>query len=149
MQSYSQDLRDRVLRGLERGEGPSEIAKRFEVSRLWVYLVKKRFEQSGNCSSLPVGGNRISRVAPFEGIIRGWIEKESDLTLAELCERLEKELGIRLKQSALWHQLNKWGLTFKKNPTRQRAGARGRGLGSESMETRATQSRKKTAHLLG
>lgn len=43
MQSYSQDLRDRVIRALERGDGPVDIAKRFEVSRPWVYLVKKRF----------------------------------------------------------------------------------------------------------
>jgi transposase-like protein len=33
MQSYSQDLRERVLRALERGEGPSAIARRYEVSR--------------------------------------------------------------------------------------------------------------------
>ena len=29
MQSYSQDLRDRVLRALARGDGPSAIAERF------------------------------------------------------------------------------------------------------------------------
>lgn len=149
MQSYSQDLRDRVLRGLGRGERPSEIAKRFEVSRIWVYLVKKRFEQNGNRSSLPVGGNRVSRVAPFESIIREWIDKESDLTLAELCQRLEKELGISLKQPALWHQLNKWGLSFKKNPARQRAGERRRALGSKSLEKRSTQPEKRTTRLLG
>jgi transposase len=39
MQSYSQDLRDRVLRALARGEGPSAIAERFEVSRFYVYQV--------------------------------------------------------------------------------------------------------------
>ena len=34
MQSYSQDLRERVLRALDRGERPTEIARRFEVSRV-------------------------------------------------------------------------------------------------------------------
>ena len=29
MQAYSQDLRERVLRALERGDGPVEIARRF------------------------------------------------------------------------------------------------------------------------
>ena len=36
MQAYSQDLRERVLRAVERGESPTEIARRFEVSRVWV-----------------------------------------------------------------------------------------------------------------
>jgi len=39
MQSYSQDLRERVLRALARGEGSSAIARRYEVSRFSVYQV--------------------------------------------------------------------------------------------------------------
>ncbi|RMW95089.1 transcriptional regulator, partial [Allofranklinella schreckenbergeri] len=35
MRAYSQDLRDRVLAALERGERPSAIARRYEVSRMW------------------------------------------------------------------------------------------------------------------
>ena len=41
MHAYSQDLRDRVLRALERGERPSDIARRLEVSRVWVYDVSE------------------------------------------------------------------------------------------------------------
>lgn len=37
MYAYSQDLRDRVLRALERGDRPTAMANRFEVSRVWVY----------------------------------------------------------------------------------------------------------------
>ncbi|MBI5673209.1 MAG: hypothetical protein HZC50_08205 [Nitrospirae bacterium] len=33
--SYSQDLRDRVLRALEREDRPTAIANRFEGSRVW------------------------------------------------------------------------------------------------------------------
>src|SRR5271157_1977003 len=36
VQAYSQDLRERVLRALDRGDRPTEIARRFEVSRIWV-----------------------------------------------------------------------------------------------------------------
>ena len=38
MHAYSQDLRDRVLGALARGERPSAIARRYEVSRMWVAL---------------------------------------------------------------------------------------------------------------
>jgi transposase-like protein len=41
MHSYSEDLRERVLRALERGERPADVARRFEVSRKWVHHVRK------------------------------------------------------------------------------------------------------------
>jgi hypothetical protein len=34
MRAYSQDLRDRILHALARGDRPTEIARRFEVSRV-------------------------------------------------------------------------------------------------------------------
>lgn len=60
MEAYSQDLRDRVLRALERGERPTAIATRFEVSRVWVYQVQNRLMQTGQRNSLPIGGHRQS-----------------------------------------------------------------------------------------
>ena len=129
MQAYSQDLRDRVLRAVERGERPTDIAERFEVSRLWVYQVANRFKTTGQRSSLQVGGHRLSKIAHLESTIRDWLKAEPDQTLLELSERLSKQ-GIELKVPALWHQLNKWNLSFKKNPARQRARARGRAAGS-------------------
>jgi transposase len=127
MRAYSQDLRDRVLGALERGEGPSAIAQRYEVSRLWVYQVRRRWEEHGQRHSLQVGGYRRSRIAHKEGQIRQWIEQTPDLTLMQLSERLAEEDDIQIKIPALWHQLDKWGLSFKKNPARQRAGANRRG----------------------
>lgn len=106
MAAYSQDLRDRVLRGLERGEGATSIARRLEVSLRWVYHVKARFEHKGVRGSAQVGGYRVSRVADKESLIRGWIKERKDLTLSELCERLEAQ-GIVIKTTALWHQLDK------------------------------------------
>lgn len=120
MEAYSQDLRDRVLRALERGERPTAIADRFEVSRVWVYQVRNRLTQTGRRSSLPIGGHRRSRLAGMEPTLRAWLKETGDLTLAELCTRLATH-GIAIKVPALWHQLDKWKLTFKKNPARQRA----------------------------
>ena len=115
MYAYSQDLRERVLRALARAERPTDIAARFEVSRVWVYQVASRLKQTGQRCSLPMGGHRRSRVAAMESTLRAWIKAEADVTLAELCARLA-ERGITIKVPALWHQLNKWKLTFKKKP---------------------------------
>lgn len=125
MRSYSQDLRDRVLRALERGERPTDIAERYEVSREWVYQVKVRFKREGVRHSLRMGGYRLSCLAPLESELRAWIKAQPDLTLGELCERVAQH-GVTIKAPALWHQLNKWGLSFKKNAARSRARARGR-----------------------
>jgi len=133
MHAYSRDLRDRVLGALERGERPTDIARRYEVSRVWVYQVRDRLRQTGQRDSLPMGGYRRSRVAGMEQQIRTWIKAEADLTLAEMCRRLA-EHGIDIKVQALWHQLDKWNLSFKKNPARQRARARRRAGGATRMD---------------
>jgi len=132
MQSYSQDLRERVLCALDRGERPTAIARRLEVSRVWVYQVREREQKTGRRTCFQIGGHRRSRVADMESVLRAWIGAEPDLALAELSERLAKQ-GVLIKPGALWHQLNKWNLTFKKNPARQRARTRGREAGAASM----------------
>jgi transposase len=146
MQSYSQDLRDRVLWALDRGERPSAIARRLEVSRVWVYRVRGREQKTGQRTSLRIGGHRRSRVAEMESVLRAWIEKEPGLSLAELCQRLV-ERGVVIKMGALWHQLNRWNLTFKKNPTRQRARTRGRAAGKKSLAASAAHDGSRKARL--
>jgi transposase len=91
---------------LDRGERPTEIARRFEVSRVWVYQVRDRLQQRGERSSYPIGGHRRSRLAGLEAVLRAWIKAEPDLTLAEMQQRLS-ERGVAIKLGALWHQLNK------------------------------------------
>ena len=132
MQSYSQDLRDRVLWALERGERPTAIARRLEVSRVWVYQVRGREQKTGQRTSFQIGGHRRSRIAEMEPVLRAWIEQAPGLSLAELGERLAEQ-GISIKIGALWHQLDKWNLTFKKNPARQRARTRRRAAGKKSL----------------
>jgi len=146
MQSYSQDLRDRVLWALDRGERPTAIARRLEVSRVWVYQVRAREQKTGQRSSFQIGGHRRSRVAEMEPVLRAWIEQEPGLSLAELCERLVEQ-GISIKIGALWHQLNKWNLTFKKNAARQRARTRRRAAGTQGMAARVTHDGSRKARL--
>lgn len=56
MAAYSQDVRDRVLNGLQRGEGSTSMARRLDVSPRWVYHVKARYERSGARTRLKLGG---------------------------------------------------------------------------------------------
>lgn len=145
MQPYSQDLRERVLRALERGDSPSEIARRFEVSRVWVYQVKERLEKHGQRCSLPMGAKRISKAAQAKDDLCAWIAKDPDLTLEDLVGRLQEQRGITMRIHALWHQLNKWGLTLKKNPSRQRARTSRRARSAQNLAARTTRHDQGTA----
>jgi len=147
MRAYSQDLRDRVLNALERGERPTDIALRFEVSRGWVHEIRKQLRVEGRRTSLRIGGHRKSLVAPVQAVLRGWIAERPDLTLAEMCGRLAKEQGISIKVPALWHQLDKWGLSYKKNSARQRARTGRRAGGAARLEAQPAGSRHREARV--
>ena len=147
MRAYSQDLRERVFPALDRGEGPTAIAKRLEVSRVWVYLVRRRLEREGKRACLPIGGYRESVVAPLEAKLRSWINAKPDITLAEMCERLQVRHGVAIKAPALWHQLDKWGLSFRKNSARQRARAGGRAAGAAAVASKSTPARRHKARV--
>ena len=97
METYSQDLRDRVLRALERGDRPTAIANRFEVSRVDI---------SG---AEPTHADGTAE----ESTLWVWLQETGHLTLAEMCARLAAR-GIASKVPALWHQLDKWKMTLKK-----------------------------------
>jgi transposase len=133
LQAYSQDLRERVLRALDRGDRPAEIALRFEVSRVWVYQVRGRVETTGERSSLQIGGSRRSLLVEKEATLRAWVAAEPELTLSELQQRLMQQ-GVSIKIGALWHQLNKWSLTLKKNSVRRLARTREQARKKEDAE---------------
>jgi len=122
MAAYSQDLRDRVLRAFEQGESPTLISRRFEVSRVWVYKSWHRYQQNGERTSRKIGGYRRSKLQGYEETLRAWIAENPDLTLVEICERLQAQ-GIGISPSALWYRLDRLGLTFKKNTARRRTRA--------------------------
>ena len=146
MHSYSQDLRDRVLWALARGERPSDIARRLEVGRVWVYRVRDRKQKTGLSTSFQIGGHRRSRIAALEPLLRAWLEAEPELSLQQICDRLAHQ-DVAVKPGALWHQLNQWKLTFKKKPARQRATARRRGLGAPEMDSRPTHDERRKARV--
>jgi transposase len=58
-----------------------------------------------------MGGHRTSRLAAHDTTLRAWIGQRPDLTLAELQRRCREELRVRLGITALWHRLERLGLS--------------------------------------
>ncbi len=147
--AYSKDLRERALRAIDRGEKAGTIAKKLEVSRQWVHRLKKRFEETGERGSLPMGGHRKSRIGHLEAEIGSWIEEQPGITLREMSEKLEKGHAILIDIHSLWHRLKKWGITYKKKPTGHRTRSARYTTSQKRVERKPTYHGNRSAFLSG
>jgi len=123
MRPLSEDLRRRIIAARAHGEGTGEVCQRFQVSRKSVERFWLQHQRTGHCRPKQIGGYRRSRLRPHEATLRRWIAQQADLTLAELQHRCGTELGIKIGITALWHRLDRLGLSYKKNDARRRARA--------------------------
>ena len=121
MQTYSRDLRERIVAARQRGQSAQEIARLFRVSKRSVERFWRKYLDTGAIAPKPRGGYRRSRLEKHDRKLRRWIKQRADLTLAELQERIAQDLGIQLGTTALWHRLERLGLSYKKNAERRRA----------------------------
>src|SRR4051812_15682417 len=115
MQSYSMDLRERVVAACDRGEETREqVAKRFCVSTAWVYRLLARRRDTGSIAPKPHGGGQPPA---FQGEtaerLRKAVEECPDATLEELREATGVACGI----SAVFRALSRLGLPRKKSPS--------------------------------
>ena len=120
MRPLSEDLRRRIVEARQAGIGSVEVSERFRVSRRTVARLFGEYERSGELQPKQIGGYRRSRLRKHGRTLSRGIEKQSDITLAGLSGRCRKELGGMIGVNALWHQLRKLELSFKKNDARRR-----------------------------
>jgi transposase len=86
------------------------------VERYW-----KAYRTTGTVEPKQHGGYRRSCLEGHDRSLRAWIGEKKDLTLAELRERIARDLGLKVGNTALWHRLERLGLSYKKNAARRRA----------------------------
>jgi transposase len=123
MRPLSGDLRQRIVEARAKGAGTGEVCQRFAVSRKSVERFWNQHCTSGHCRPKQIGGYRKSRLEKHEKRLRRWIALQADLTLVELQQRCAKELAVKIGLTALWHRLDRLGLSYKKNDARRRASA--------------------------
>lgn len=123
MKSFSMDLRKRLVAGRRRGQSAEELARLFGVSKRSVERFWKRHLEEGTLEPKQRGGYRRSRLEGHDELLHQWIAQQPDLSLEEISERLHKQLDINIGPTALWHRLEKLGLSYKKNAARRRARA--------------------------
>src|SRR3984957_14082253 len=108
---YSQDLRDRVIDAVERGEmSRRAAARRYEISESVAIKWLERFERDGSREPIGHGGHRASKLMPH----RDARTEKTDITLSALCDRLLCERGVKSDSSMMSRFFRRLGVTFKK-----------------------------------
>lgn len=133
---YSDDLRARVVTAVAEGCSRRAAAKRFAVSESssirWVGLHK----ETGSVSPRRRGSKSRSPLEPHAVWLLELVDKEPDLTLAEIVQRLQ-DRGVRSTDSSVDRFFKRHGVTFKKNSARRRTGPARRGRGAAMLESRS------------
>jgi transposase len=98
MKAYSLDLRQKILRAYDQRLGSQRaIAALFGVSQSFIEKLLRRHRSTGNIAPRPhAGGRRALCDEAALAVIRRLVHEQPDATLAELCERLVAQQGLRV-----------------------------------------------------
>jgi transposase len=116
MTAYSQDLRQRILDTVQRGEGSlRQIARRFLVSISFVTRLLRTHRSTGSLEPKPHGGGNPAVLTPEDlERLRELIRQQPDATLEECRQRLGVSCGLMTISRAL----SRLGLPRKKKVPR-------------------------------
>jgi transposase len=116
-QSYSLDLRVRVVAFVEAGHSCRAAARHFGVSDSFAIKLLRRQRQFGSPAPARLGpplGHR--RLGPYETFLIEAVDTKSDITMPELAARLLEEHGVVAAPVTLSRLLRRRGFTYKKCP---------------------------------
>jgi transposase len=117
---YSMDLRARVFKAWKASGDADDVAATFGVSRAWVHRLAQRKRETGSIAPRKQTKFRARLLAGQEDRLQALVMAQPDATLAELREQLPTTAAL----STLWTELDRLGLTLKKNRTRDRTASR-------------------------
>lgn len=112
MKALDRDLRERILRAVERGEAMTDIAARFEVGYSTVKKLKYRQRDTGSTEPLTWRCGRKRALSADKAEHLAQLARENhNRTLNEL----RAEIGATCCLTAIWNELQRLGLSHKKS----------------------------------
>jgi putative transposase len=117
--AYSVDLRERVLRAHEAGEGSlRELAVRFRLSVGtvcgWVGIARRE----GRRAARAHGGGRRALGGADPQVLAALVAEQSDAMLRQYCARLAERTGVSVSPAAVCRGLGRLSLRRKKDAAR-------------------------------
>ena len=113
MHAYSLDLRERVVRAVDRGDSThKQIAERFGVSTAWIKKLLKQRRETSSIAARPHGGGRKAKYggSTLERL-RQELRQQPDATLEELRNRTRRDASLM----AVFRALKRLGSRRKKS----------------------------------
>ena len=120
-QTYSQDLRDRVLNA----EGSArQVAARFGVSVSYVVKARQRQTRTGAATPRPQKPPVVRLLVHLHDVVAAEMARRPETTLAELRDWLVRQHSVSVSMGTVWKTLSRLKLTLKKS----RSGRPSRGV---------------------
>jgi transposase len=111
MKALDRDLRERIVRAVERGEPMPRVAARFEVGLSTVKKLKYRHRDTGSTEPLTSHCGRKRVIRPEQAERLAELARAGGRTL----ELLRAELGLACSLTTVWKELRRRGLRHKKS----------------------------------
>lgn len=116
-QSYSQDLRDRILAAVDGGQAVRRVATTFGVSVSYIYKALIRRRVTGDSQPHPRRGHRRRKLTSVqEAALAEHVGLHPGLTLEKTRAWLLSEHGVSLSMGAMWQTMQRLKMSFKKSP---------------------------------
>jgi transposase len=116
MRAYSLDLRTRVVRAYEQGEGSiSEVAARFGVGTAFVKKMLRQWRATGDLAPLAHGGGKPASLnSRHRRLLKRKVREQADISLSELQGLLDEQESVQVHVSTISRALAGLGLPLKK-----------------------------------
>lgn len=113
--AYSNDLRERVVKAVQRGERTQrQIAVDFEVSRSFVEEVWRRYRETGSWEIKTWTPGPPAQLATQAQTLREHVQTHPDMTLEARCEAVPGKDGRPVHPSTMSRMFKRLGITHKK-----------------------------------
>ena len=119
--AYSEDLRERFCRVLDRGMSARAAARHLEVSVSTGVKWAQQWRATGKALAKPMGGCRPVVLEGEREWLLARLERQCDPTLADLLSALREERGVVVCRDTLWRFLKRCGKSFKKRRSSPRS----------------------------
>ena len=120
--AYSEDLRIRVVRFVEKGGSRRAAAKLFGVSASSAVKWLQRWQLKKSVSPNPIRGHRRAVLEPHADWLLELVRAKPDLALWEISAELAKR-NVHASLSTIWAFYDRHDVSYKKKCFRQRAGS--------------------------
>ena len=113
-QSYSADLRSRVLAAVDGGSPARTVAERFQVSVSYIYKALARRAATGETEARPQRNRQTLKLKDHHAAIAAEVARQPDVTLDELRAWLLATHDVAASLGLMYRTLARLGLTLKK-----------------------------------